>query len=202
MKKTLLTLFLVLSTCTAHALSVEAKELKEKLALFDQINASFVQKVSSAEGKLLNESSGEMTILRPGKFHWKITSPEEELIVSNGKTIWYYSPFIEQVTLINFSDAIDNTPFALLAGADEKQWANYEVNNKGKLFTVINPTADQLTTFIFEFDGNNNIKQFIVIDEQGQRSTFSLVHKASKKTVDNSLFNFQIPAGVEVDDQR
>ena len=202
MIKTLFSICLFVFTLSAHALSNEASTLKEKLSEFDQVNATFVQVVSSDEGKVLNESTGEMTILRPGKFHWQIETPEEELIVSDGETIWYYSPFIEQVTLINFADAINDTPFALIAGASDEQWQHYIVKQQGNQFTVTNSQEVQHTTFIFDFDNNNNISKFVVIEEQGQRSVFELTHKNNTSSVDESLFNFEIPAGVEVDDQR
>jgi len=202
MKKVLLSLCLLFSTLSAHALSDDALQLKDKLAVFKQINANFLQRVSNAQGKLLNESRGEMTILRPGKFHWQVQMPEEELIVSDGKTIWYYSPFIEQVTLINFSDAITNTPFALLAGASDEQWENYTVRQQEQQFIVSNANAAQSTTFIFEFDSSDNISKFVVIEALGQRSEFLLTHINEQKVVTDALFDFQIPADVEVDDQR
>ena len=202
MKKILLSMCLLTLSFSAVAINKEAQQLKDKLAVFEQVNASFVQRVTSKEGKLLNESSGEMFISRPGKFHWKIEQPEEELIVSNGKTIWYYSPFIEQVTLINFTETISGTPFALLAGANDKQWANYVVTKKGEQFTVTNPKQVQATTFIFEFDKIGNINKFVVIEEQGQRSEFLLTHKKMAKPLKDALFEFIVPKGVEVDDQR
>jgi outer membrane lipoprotein carrier protein len=202
MIKNLFSICLFVFTLSAHAISNEASALKEKLSAFDQVNATFVQVVSSDEGKVLNESTGEMTILRPGKFHWQIETPEEELIVSDGETIWYYSPFIEQVTLINFADAINDTPFALIAGASDEQWQHYIVKQQGNQFTVTNSQEVQHTTFIFDFDNNNNISKFVVIEEQGQRSVFELTHKNNSSSVDESLFNFEIPTGVEVDDQR
>ncbi|MEI6897006.1 MAG: outer membrane lipoprotein chaperone LolA [Psychromonas sp.] len=202
MKKVLLSVCLLLLSSVSHALSVEATQLKEKLALFDQIKASFVQRVLSPEGKLLNESRGEMIISRPGKFFWQVNVPEEELIVSDGQTIWYYSPFIEQVTLINFSDAINDTPFALIAGSDDEQWQDYMVSKQNNQFTVTNPDNVQATTFIFDFDNNDNISQFVMIEALGQRSEFMLTHQSIDTKVPNTLFNFNIPAGVEVDDQR
>jgi outer membrane lipoprotein carrier protein len=211
MKKILLSLCLLTlsfafsasaSANSVPILSVYALQLKEKLAVFEQISASFVQQVTSSEGKLLNKSVGEMSISRPGKFYWKMTMPEEDLIVSNGKIIWYYSPFIEQVTLINFNDAIIGTPFALLAGASEEQWADYVVTKKGNKFSVTNPEKLQASRFVFEFDKNNNISKFVVIEEQGQRSEFILNHKNVDTTMDPNLFEFKIPVGVEVDDQR
>ncbi len=41
----------------------------------------------------------------------------------------------------------------------------------------------------------------MVIEEQGQRSEFELTHKKINKKVDDSLYEFKIPKGVEVDDQ-
>lgn len=202
MKQLFLSFIMLAVSFSAQALTKEAQHLKDKLAVFQQIDARFVQRVSSVEGKLLNESQGEVTILRPGKFHWDIQSPEEELIVSDGRTIWYYSPFIEQVTLINFADAVNNTPFALIAGASEAQWQHYQVTQQGAQFTVRNPTQAQQSTFVFDFDNNDNISKFVVIEAQGQRSEFVLTHKAQQKVVLDSFFDFQIPANVEVDDQR
>lgn len=203
MKRILLSLLIFSMSLSAWAISPEAKVLKDKLAAFDQVHAEFVQVVTSREGAELNESAGEVSILRPGKFHWQVISPEEELIVSDGKTIWYYSPFIEQVTLIKFSDAIEGTAFALLAGADDKQWADYVVTQKDNIFMVSNsdPQAAK-NTIIFEFNKSNNISKFMVIEELGQRSEFVLTHKALEKPLSDALFDFEIPAGVEVDDQR
>ncbi|WP_413698596.1 outer membrane lipoprotein chaperone LolA [Psychromonas sp. KJ10-10] len=195
-------LFAFTASMSASALSEDALQLKNKLALFEHVNATFVQRITSAEGKLLNESRGEMSISRPGKFHWHIKTPDEDLIVSNGETIWYYSPFIEQVTLINFADAVDGTPFALLAGASETQWSDYDVSKKGNQFSVKHATSTQASMFIFEFDEQDNVSKFVVIEEQGQRSEFLLENKQSDTMIDQALFEFQIPQGVEVDDQR
>jgi outer membrane lipoprotein carrier protein len=187
---------------SAFALSADAQQLKDKFELFEQVNATFVQRITSGEGKLLNESRGEMSISRPGKFHWHILTPDEDLIVSNGETIWYYSPFIEQVTLINFVDAVDGTPFSLLAGATDTQWADYVVTKKENQFSVSNSAQTPANTFIFEFDNNNKVSKFAVLEEQGQRSEFVLDYKNNDKKIDASIFDFKLPEGVEVDDQR
>lgn len=202
MNKFLLALCFVCFSLSAQALSIDAQKLKDKLATFNYINADFIQRITSTEGKILNESTGEVTISRPGKFHWQVKTPEEELIVSNGETIWYYSPFIEQVTLINFDETISDTPFALLAGATESQWENYIVEHNADLFTVTNPKQVQATTFIFEFAKTGKIAKFVVIDALGQRSEFELIHKSIVEMADDSLYDFNIPTGVEVDDQR
>ena len=205
MKKIISVLFIFLITpfCVQANGTTDAALLKEKLAKFSQINAEFSQVVTSQEGNVLNESWGKLTISRPGKFRWQVITPEEELIVSDGKTMWLYSPFIEQVTLINLSDAIEGTPFVLLSGANENQWANYLVKKENNQFTVKGADAQvQDSTFIFEFNDAGNISKFVVIEEQGQHSEFKLSHKPLTENLTAGYFDFQIPAGVEIDDQR
>ena len=183
--------------------TTDVELLKQKLAKFDVINAEFSQHVTSAEGKILNDSWGHLAVSRPGKFRWEVVTPEEELIVSDGQTMWLYSPFIEQVTLINLTDAIEGTPFILLSGANEAQWSNYQVNKAGNQFTVSDKMdQSQDSTFIFEFNNKGNVSKFVVLEKLGQRSEFTLSHRAAKSSLDENYFTFEIPDGVEVDDQR
>jgi outer membrane lipoprotein carrier protein len=177
--------------------------LKQKLAKFDVINAEFSQHVTSAEGKILNDSWGHLSVSRPGKFRWEVITPEEELIVSDGQTMWLYSPFIEQVTLISLTEAIEGTPFILLSGANDEQWSNYQVNKTGNQF-IVSDKLDQSQdrSFIFEFNSLGNVSKFIVLEELGQRSEFKLSHQPLTASIDANYFTFEVPEGVEVDDQR
>ena len=47
---------------------------------------------------------------RPNRFNWHTTSPDESLIVADGKDVWVYDPFVEQVTALKMKDAVLNTP--------------------------------------------------------------------------------------------
>jgi len=205
MKKIILVVLLLLINPLYAATSKadDASLLKEKLAKFQQINADFSQVVRNSEGEIINESQGKLTISRPGKFRWEVTNPDEELIISDGVTMWMYSPFIEQVTLINLSDAIVGTPFVLLSGADDQQWQNYQVSKDNNRFTIKNKVAQaQNNSFIFEFNKSGYINKFVVIEEQGQRSEFTLMQQPVEQKITADYFSFQIPAGVEIDDQR
>ncbi|WP_028862975.1 outer membrane lipoprotein chaperone LolA [Psychromonas aquimarina] len=203
MKKIISLLFVLLTLPQTASASSDAQLLKEKLAKFSVVNALFSQKIISPEGKLLNESKGQLTISRPGKFRWQVQTPEEELIVSDGKTMWYYTPFVEQVSIINLSDAIEGTPFVLLSGANKQQWADYSVKKDKNQFTVKdNKQQEQETTFVFEFNDADNVSKFVVIEAQGQRSEFELTQKPLNKKLETGYFKFTIPDGVEIDDQR
>ncbi|MFT6925558.1 MAG: outer membrane lipoprotein carrier protein [Psychromonas sp.] len=205
MKKMVVIISILLSSFLSSAVSAatDSQLLKEKLAKFSIVNADFSQRVSSPDGKILDDSKGRLAISRPGKFRWEAVTPEEELIVSDGQTMWMYSPFIEQVTLLNLSDAIQGTPFILLSGANESQWANYQVKKVNDQFMVKNITdTAQQRSFIFEFNKTGQVSKFIVIEALGQRSEFTLTHKVLDKPWPAGYFHFETPAGVEIDDQR
>lgn len=196
-------LCILVSTVQAVAAQTDSELLQSKLAKFDVIQADFKQQVINPEGKLIQESTGQLTISRPGNFYWQVQQPDEELIVSNGSNIWLYSPFIEQVTIMNFVDAIDGTPFVLLSGADASQWKNFEVIRFNNQFIVSNKNnVDNQTKFTFIFDKNDNINEFRVEESHGQVSLFKLTPNQKSKNLSSDLFEFKIPEGIEIDDQR
>lgn len=204
MKKiTLIVFALFLPFSQAFALDDTAQELQQKFGSFSYLNADFHQIVTSEEGSVLQESWGKLYIQRPGKFRWEVTKPDEELIVANGQTMWLYSPFIDQVTIVNLNEAIEGTPFILLSGASDKQWEKYQVTKKDSVFTVSNKVDPKLNeVFSFTFDKNGKIVQFIVDEPEGQHSVFTLLHSPSQKALAKDVFSFDIPAGAEIDDQR
>ena len=181
----------------------DSELLQQKLAKFNTLNADFAQQVTSPDGQVIQESWGQLTISRPGNFHWQVTKPDEELIVSNGVDMWLYSPFIEQVTIMNFSDAIAGTPFALLSGADASEWMNFDVKKQTNQFVVKNNKNElNANTFTFIFDNKDNVSEFVVQEAQGQKSTFKLTNNDQTVKLADDFFEFQIPQGIEIDDQR
>lgn len=193
----------VVSMLQTVSAQTDSELLQQKLSTFTSIEADFAQQVINPEGEVIQNSWGTLTIARPGNFRWQVTKPDEELIVSNGQNMWLYSPFIEQVTIMKFSDAIAGTPFALLSGANATEWANFNVKKIGEQFIVENNKADvKGNEFIFTFDGSNNVTEFVVEEAQGQKSIFKLSNTKESPKIAKGFFEFKIPQGIEIDDQR
>lgn len=197
------TAYVVVSMLQTVSAQTDSELLQQKLSTFTSIEADFAQQVINPEGEVIQNSWGTLTIARPGNFRWQVTKPDEELIVSNGQNMWLYSPFIEQVTIMKFSDAIAGTPFALLSGANATEWANFNVKKIGEQFIVENNKADvKGNEFIFTFDGSNNVTEFVVEEAQGQKSIFKLSNTKESPKIAKGFFEFKIPQGIEIDDQR
>lgn len=186
---------------TAYAASPKT-ELSKRLAINEGFSADFSQQVISPEGETVMEGEGTVEIARPSLFRWSTTFPDENLLVSDGKTLWYYSPFIEQVSIYWQEQAAEQTPFVLLTRNRASDWDNYKVSQKGNEFTLI-PTAVDSTQgrFQINIDAKGIVKGFNVIEQDGQRGLFTFSNVKLGKPKANR-FTFTIPKGVEVDDQR
>ncbi|TOC13238.1 outer membrane lipoprotein carrier protein LolA [Vibrio parahaemolyticus] len=177
-------------------------ELNKRLAMNEGFSADFSQQVISPEGETVMEGEGTVEIARPSLFRWSTTFPDENLLVSDGKTLWYYSPFIEQVSIYWQEQATERTPFVLLTRNRASDWDNYKISQKGNEFTLI-PTAVDSTQGQFQInvDAKGVVKGFNVIEQDGQKGLFTFSNvKLGKPKADR--FTFTVPKGVEVDDQR
>ncbi|EGX7687105.1 outer membrane lipoprotein chaperone LolA [Vibrio parahaemolyticus] len=177
-------------------------ELNKRLAMNEGFSADFSQQVISPEGETVMEGEGSVEIARPSLFRWSTTFPDENLLVSDGKTLWYYSPFIEQVSIYWQEQATEQTPFVLLTRNRASDWDNYKISQKGNEFTLI-PTAVDSTQgqFQINIDAKGVVKGFNVIEQDGQKGLFTFSNvKLGKPKADR--FTFTVPKDVEVDDQR
>jgi outer membrane lipoprotein carrier protein len=186
-----------------NALADDSAALKKKLASIRQFSAQFEQTVTDAQGKPLQNGSGDMVLQRPDHFRWEAKKPDDNLILSDGKAVWLYDPFVEQVTVMNLSKAVVNTPFLLISSTDDKIWKNYLIDQDGSAFTITSKQKDQrIESLRMVFDEQNHITRMEVSEAQGQRSEFTLSAFNANPTIKADTFNFKTPEGVTVDDQR
>ncbi len=176
--------------------------LSERLALADGFSASFTQKVLSPENEVIMQGEGEVEIARPSLFRWTTKIPDENVLISDGKSLWYYDPFIEQVSIYWQEQATEQTPFVLLTRNRASDWDNYLVSQNGNRF-ILSPTAIDSNQGQFEInvDAKGEIKGFTVIEQDGQQGQF-IFNNYSNTVPAKERFTFTIPDGVEVDDQR
>lgn len=191
---------LLLMSCSVIAAPKD--ELSQRLQLTEGFSADFSQQVISPEGDTIMEGEGNVEIARPSLFRWTTTFPDENILVSDGKSLWYYSPFIEQVSIYWQEQATEQTPFVLLTRNRASDWDNYNVAQQGDTF-VLTPTAvdSNQGEFKLVIDNQGAVQGFSVIEQDGQTSQFTFNNiDLNKPTAEH--FTFDIPSGVEIDDQR
>ena len=202
MKKVIAVLSLVLAVFSSQVMADAASELKNRLAVVSTLHANFKQIVYSADNKVVQDGRGELWLKRPNFFRWHMTSPDESLLVSDGKTFWFYDPFVEQVTINLLSNVTDNTPFMLITRNSDTEWQKYTIKQKGDTFTLTPKTkSDDLKPFDITVNKDGMINTFVAKESDGQRSIYQLSSHSSA-AISADKFEFTVPKGVTVDDQR
>lgn len=179
--------------------------LMGKLATIKYFTADFSQQILDADGNELKNASGTLSVRKPNLVHWSTAEPDESLIVSDGETLWYLDPFVEQVSAFLLDKALINTPILLLTSSDPALWQHYSVSsmNKNSYLIHANDTNSQVKTLELRFKENiNELDSFSILDATGQLSIFKLSKLEQKVAPDSALFDFIIPEGIELDDQR
>lgn len=202
MKKLVLACGLLSALTSASALADASSELQQRLDKVSSFHASFNQKVTDSSGSNVQEGEGELWVKRPNLFNWHMTAPDESVIISDGKTLWFYNPFVEQVSAAWLNSATSNTPFMLIARNQRSDWQQYNVKQQGDNFELTPKTdAGNLKQFMINVSGNGTINQFSAIEQDGQRSSYVLKSQ-NNGPVSADKFTFTPPKGVTVDDQR
>jgi outer membrane lipoprotein carrier protein len=85
------------------------------------LRTEFSQVVTDGKGREVQNARGKLIIVRPGRFRWELTpsvgtSSSPQLMVADGKNLWFYDRDLEQVSVKPTSSAITATPAGLLSG--------------------------------------------------------------------------------------
>ena len=194
----------------AWALSDELATVKAIQKNYESVltlKANFEQK---AFVKMLNRTEvtrGTVQIKKPGKMKWVYNSPDPQVLVSDQKNLWLYAPEEEQVTKMPIESVYSsNTPALFLAG----QGILTDIFNvvqvlteKDKFVAVFTPkeVESSLSRLVLRANKNNyQITGATVYDKLGNKTAIKFRSIRINEEIPESVFNFEVPAGVEIQD--
>lgn len=96
---------LALTALTAHADEKDVARLTQLLETSKTLSANFSQLTLDGSGTQLQETTGNMTLQRPGLFYWHTNAPAEQTMVSDGKKVTLWDPDLEQATIKSSTNA-------------------------------------------------------------------------------------------------
>lgn len=186
-----------------HAMAqTPAEQLQNVLSGVDAYSGDFVQKVTDANGKLVQEGKGHLDLAKPGKINWQLVSPAMSSMISNSKILWLYDPDLEQVTLYDPQQLITDSPFALLMSDESTLWQQYDITKDKDQFVVSPKAAEsQVTKIALTFKGNQ-LQSLVIWDASEQQSQYQFSNIAVNPSFDASHFIFDVPEDTDIDDQR
>lgn len=144
--------------------------------------------------------AGVLTLRKPGRMRWEYRQPAGKMFVSDGKQIWFYSPAANRVEVSRVREATDlRAPLAFLLGRLDFKRDFKEVTSDGDQLVAIPKNAQapyREVRFRAELDGR--IAELIVTGQDAAVMRFVFSDEERNASVNDSLFTFVPPAGVEV----
>ncbi len=168
------------------------------------LRAQFTQVVVAPKGDRKRTSSGSFELARPNRFRFDYGKPYEQLIVSDGKTLWLYDADLNQVTARPYAAAVGSTPAALLAGGSdaalERDFKLEGVPDRdGLQWVKATPRSSegQIHSAQVGFR-SGTLAALDIVDSFGQRSTLTFSQVEVNPKLPESRFAFKPPAGTDV----
>ncbi len=194
------TTFFLLISKPAFASGLE--DLQRFYSEIESFSAKFEQTVMDEKMNLLDASSGEFSIQRPGKFFWHYTEPSEQIIVGDGKQVWIYDVELEQITHRQSDAAVTQTPAMLLSGEGDLS-ENFILENAGKRESfdwvrMIPKDRDSGFTEINIGFSAGKLKLLELRDNFGQTTQMLFSEVKENIQIPAARFTFTPPPGVDV----
>jgi outer membrane lipoprotein carrier protein len=201
--------FLITSLlCSFQTFAADAGDtFTQLLQKVNTYQASFEQSIKDAHGQPVSKSKGDVTISRPGKFYWKSATPDQMLIVADGKYLWTYDMDLSQVTKQNLDAVLKNSPAGLLAGSAAKFTEDFNISTAknaqchqkaDQCFSLKPKEKDSPFANIYMGFTKGKLINIRMNDSLGQdvRTDFSGVKM--NQAVNKGKFSFKPPAGVDI----
>ncbi len=201
-------LWAVLASLASSAGAQAQTPLDRYLDQLETLRAEFRQVVTDGRGDVVQRASGKLVIVRPGKFRWELT-PEgggeqasPQLMVADGKNLWFYDSDLEQVSVKSAATALTATPASLLAGDGDIR-ALFRVSSGGKhdgfdwvVATPKQPDADfREARLAF---ARTELKRMVLKDKLGQTVRLDFLTSVRNEPVAAADVTFTPPAGADV----
>ena len=177
------------------------------LAHLHTLRTRFRQTLVDAHGGVLSRSVGTLIVQRPGKFRWNIhplhAGGGGQLMVADGRNLWFYDRDLQQVTVQPLSAALSATPAMLLSGTVDVRKAFHERlagRREGLQWVYVAPRQRSGADFrsaLFGFE-RGTLKKMILEDTLGQVATVTFQHIRINVPVPAAELRFTPPPGVDV----
>jgi outer membrane lipoprotein carrier protein len=208
MKRALGTVMVVLAVAVAYAETAEdvLERVRRKYDSIKDAQIAFSQKVKFSTARLEQNAEGTLYLKKGNRYRLELS---DQIIVTNGQTVWSYSVPNNQVLIDNFKmDERSLSPEKVLTGAPTEYYSTLlgkeNIAKQECVILKLVPRNDDafVRTLRLWVDGGSLIRKAELLDING-KSTEYIVHDVKVNTgVQDSRFIYEIPEDADVVDLR
>ena len=189
-----------------------ATPLVQYLQGIQALHSQFRQETLSADQRTLQSVTGELWVDARQRFRIVADDPFEPILVSDGESFWNYDVGLDQVTISDLNKDLGQVPVLLLSGhsaqiSDVFVVERFEMeNDMGPVVSeqyLLRPrSADSLfETMMLRID-DRLPRTITMTDSLGQKTVIELSDVRINTKIDDDVFQLDIPAGIDVVDER
>jgi len=153
-------------------------------------------------------ASGTLAYRKPGRMRWEYAPPNEQLLVTDGKTVWLYDPLLDSVTEQALTDVTEGTPLKFLLGAGNLT-ADFTCRaltqppgaNDGLTYLELVPRTPIPALAFLQLGvraDSARIEAFRMVDTQGGERWVRLTGLKAGASLPEDRFVFKIKPGMDV----
>lgn len=196
-------LILLASVLSARPSSASpAADLEKYLSGLATWTADFKQTIDDGHGNVLRSAAGRLYLQRPGKFRWDYSEPSEQLVLADGKQIWFYDKDLSQANVRDMDTSLASTPASLLSGSGSVS-SQFDITvlpqSEGlQWFQLVPKHADtdfQLVRIGFD---KGELRSMFLADKLNQITQLTFSNSKRNLPLAPDLFSFVPPPGVDV----
>jgi outer membrane lipoprotein carrier protein len=188
---------------TTSAYASPASDVEKYLSGLASWSADFEQTIDDGHGNVLRTAAGRLYLQRPGKFRWDYSKPSEQLVLADGKQIWFYDKDLAQANVRDMDTSLASTPASLLSGSGSVS-AQFNVTalppSAGLTWYQLVPKhADtDFQVVRIGFTKNGELASMFLADKLNQITQLTFANSKRNDKFAPDLFTFVPPPGVDV----
>ena len=197
------------ATAGAQELDQVVGGLEATYGKINDLRAEFTQVAHNRSLGQDIKAEGAVYLKKGGKMRWEYKSPSPQQIVSDGRSLWVYTPELNQVNKGNAPKALAGPAGSFLAGLGRvrDEFTVRFLNPAGKVDASGRPVLDLnpknptplLTRLVLAVDPKDYIVRQAVLYDQFQNTvTMTFTKVTINSGLSDSLFTFTPPAGASV----
>ena len=166
-------------------------------------SADFEQTIDDGHGNVLRSAAGRLYLQRPGKFRWDYSQPSEQLVLADGKQIWFYDKDLAQANVRDMDTSLASTPASLLSG-NASVGTQFNVTalppSAGlQWFQLIPKHSDTDFQLVrIGFNKSGELASMFLADKLNQITQLTFSNSKRNDKFAPALFSFVPPPGVDV----
>jgi outer membrane lipoprotein carrier protein len=169
-------------------------------------SANFFQASTIKAMEITDSASGKAFFKRPDKMRWEYETPDRQTIITDGNRLWIYRPDDNQVMIGEAPSFFgDGKGFSFLS----------DMKSVKKRFTILldkrtehdyhvlkllprQKTFDVTLIYLFISTKNFDVVKIVTYNSYRDETRIELDNIRFKQKMDDAMFNFKIPQGVEI----